>query len=341
MAGIRDVADRAGVSLSTVSIVMNGLAEERNISSKTQDKVLTAMRELNYIPNSNAKRLRSGAADVRTIALFWSFDFRRVMMPRFLAGLTEAIRKHDSNATVTVYPYTPGELCNQEELLMGRHFSSAIIANTDEADVDFLNKLDTPVRIILYNRNHPSFSSVNMDNARIGQIAAEHLFEQGYRAPRVIYGTRNYNGANEREQAFCDRMMEHGIVIGRKDFMETENSVDGGAECARQILQAGKDGLPDSVFCASDAIAIGLANVMARNGVRIPEDLGIIAIGNGEPQYSRCNNPSITVVNIPMEDMAAAAHEIFYDARFDPVFKRTTRSFEARLIRRTSTDRTE
>ena len=341
MAGIRDVADRAGVSLSTVSIVMNGMAEERSISSKTQDKVLTAMRELNYIPNSNAKRLRSGATDVSTIALFWSFDFRRVMMPRFLAGLTDAIRKYDSNTNVTVYPYTPGELCKQEDLLKGSQFMAAIIANADETDVDFLDKLDTPVRIILYNRNHTSFSSVNLDNTRIGQIAAEHLFEQGYRAPRVIYGTRSYNGANEREKAFCDWMTEHGIAIGRESFTETENSVDGGAECARQLLQAGKDGLPDSAFCASDAIAIGFANVMTQNGVRVPEDLGIIAIGNGEPQYSRCNNPSITVVNIPMEDMAAAAYEIFHDARFDPGFKRTTRSFEAKLIRRTSTDRTE
>ena len=83
MASIKDVAAKAQVSISTVSIIINGKSKERKISKETQEKVLNAMKELNYQPNLSAKKLRL-ADTKKTIALFWTTDFRGVMLARFL-----------------------------------------------------------------------------------------------------------------------------------------------------------------------------------------------------------------------------------------------------------------
>jgi len=342
MAGIKDVAFRAGVSPSTVSIVLNGNAEKRKISKEMQGKVLRAMEELQYIPNNYAKYLRHGEKPRYSIALFWSFDFRRVMMTRFLSGLQEGIDNSQADASIVVYPYAVEGLYKHRGVLMSGAVNAAVIANADNADIEFLEKEDFPVRAVLYNREHDKFNSVNMDNAKIGKIAAAHLYEKGYRKPAVVYGDRNFQGASLREQSFFDETASLGSTVDKGAFFEAENSAKGGAECAGRILEKcsgiGAE-MPDSFFCASDAIAIGLTNFLTGKGIRIPDDVGVIAIGNGEPQYSKYNNPSITVINIPMESMALAAYEMIYEQRYLQEFKPQSIFFETELLPRKSTDR--
>ena len=342
MAGIRDVADKAGVSPSTVSIVLNGNADKRKISKAMQNKVYAAMEELQYVPNNYAKFLRQGEKPRYNIALFWSFDFRRVMMTRFLSGLQEGINNSQADASIVVYPYSEGRLSDHKDVLTNGAVNAAVIANATTDDVEFLEREDLPSRIVLYNREHSKFSSVNMDNKEIGRIAAEHLYSKGYRRPSVVYGDRNFSGAILREQSFSDEIRKQGLEIDQSAFFRSDNSASGGAECAKAILKqyGGKlSDMPDSFFCASDAIAIGFTNVMTAEGIKVPDDVGVIAIGNGEPQYSRFNNPSITVINIPMEDMALAAYKMLYEHRFLQDFKCQREYFTTELVPGKSTDR--
>lgn len=342
MVGIRDVAERASVSPSTVSIVLNGNADKRKISKAMQNKVIKAMEELQYYPNNYAKYLRHGERPKYSIALFWSFDFRRVMMTRFLSGLQNGINESHADANIVVYPYTVGELKKHKDVLMNGSVNAAVIANADHSDIEFLEQEEVTARIVLYNREHHKFNSVNMDNVEIGRIAAEHLFSKGYRRPSVIYGDRNFAGAFLREQSFSDEVQKRGYKIPQSSLFEAENSARGGFECAARILE--KYGnhsteMPDSFFCASDAIAIGFTNSLSSRGIRVPEDIGVIAIGNGEPQYSRYNNPSITVINIPMEDMAHAAQKMLYEQRYLQDVKLKSEYFSTELIPGNSTNR--
>ena len=102
MSSIKDVAALAGVSLSTVSIVVNGKAKERKISEATQQRVLEAMQELSYIPNVSAKILRKGDTQKYVVALFWNFDFRGIMMHRFLFGLQKRIQEENADMSVEI-----------------------------------------------------------------------------------------------------------------------------------------------------------------------------------------------------------------------------------------------
>ena len=136
MASIKDVAKHANVSISTVSIIINGKSEERKISQETQKKVRQAMKELNYQPNFSAKKLRS-SQNKKTIALFWTTDFREVMLARFLSGLQTTINKMKLDYDIIIYPYENDHLCEEQTLTQISNYHGAIIANASQKDLDF------------------------------------------------------------------------------------------------------------------------------------------------------------------------------------------------------------
>lgn len=338
MANIKDVAELAGVSLSTASIVANGKSEERKISKKTQEKVLKAMSALNYIPNVSAKSLRRGESQNYIVALFWNFDYRSTMMHRFLFGVQKRIMEANVNISIVIHPYQTGSLRREEESFVNGEFHAAIIANADQDDLDYLGHNSFRVPIILYNRLLEGYCSVNVDDKKIGIMAAEHIYEQGYRHPAVIHGTQNFPGATKREEGFFQRLEELGIQLPENRIIYAGNSIKGGFECGKQILSKSNGDMADCYFCSSDFIALGLVNAWAEEGL-VPEQIGVIAVGNNDPQCSRYNAPSITVINMPIEEMAEQCCQFLIDRMYTFQEEPNVRFFHTELFERTSTKR--
>ena len=194
MATIKDIAEKANVSLSTVSLIINGKAGERKISRETEERVLKIMREMNYIPNISAKTMRSGATPEYILALFCSFDFRNTMMTRLLYGIQNMIDLNQDRIKVIIYPYQSGHLSKEHSHFSGAEFHAAIIANADAKDLNYLKNHQFVMPIILYNRLLENYPSVNVNDKEIGRIAALHLYEQGYRHPAIVTSTQNLSG---------------------------------------------------------------------------------------------------------------------------------------------------
>lgn len=338
MASIKDVATAAGVSLSTASIVINGKSEERKISKKTQKKVLDAMHSLNYIPNVSAKSLRRGDSQNYIVALFWNFDFRSTMMHRFLFGVQKKIIESHSNMSIVIHPYQTGNLKKEEQSFLSGEFHAAIIANADSNDLDYLNKSKFRVPIILYNRLLEGYCSVNVDDKNIGRLAADHLFSKGYRRPAVVHGTQNFPGAAKREEGFFERMKEHGLILPENRFIFAGNSIKGGYECGQMMLKAQNIDMADCYFCSSDFIALGLMNAWADKKL-IPNKIGIIAIGNNDPQYSKYHVPSLSVINMPIEEMAEQCCQFLIDRMYTLQTTPEIKFFKTELLCRTSTEK--
>ncbi len=383
MASIKDVAEMAGVSLSTASIVVNGKAEERKISEATQNKVMNAMRQLNYIPNVSAKILRRGEAQSYVVALFWNFDFRSIMMHRFLFGFQKKIAEENVNMSIIIHPYRTGELRKEAASFEGGEFHAAVIGNADANDLKFLKDSAFQVPIVLYNRLLEGYCSVNVDDEKIGQMAAEHLYAQGYRRPAVIHGTQNFPGATKREAAFLERMEKLGSILPKNKMIYAGNSLKGGYECAKILMEkiieetkreaaflermeklgsilpknkmiyAGnslKGGYEcakilmekiieepaDSYFCASDSIALGFLTAFAESG-KIPQQIGVLAIGNSDPQYSLYHSPSLSVINIPIEEMAEQCCSFLIERMYAPRLEAVSEYFETELFERETT----
>ena len=169
-------------------------------------------------------------------------------------------------------------------------------------------------------------------------MAAEHLYAQGYRRPAIIHGTQNFPGATGREQAFRNRMEELGCEIPEPRMILAGNSVRGGYECGEQIKAKQEEINADSFFCASDSIALGLLAALADTGL-VPEKAGVLAIGNSDPQYSKYHAPSVSVINIPIEEMAEECCDYLYRNMYSPSSEAKTRYFETKLYARETTER--
>lgn len=316
MATIKTVAALAGVSLSTVSIIANGRGDERKISPATQERVRAAMRELGYVPNMAARRLRDGARR-KLITLFWADDFREAMLARFLKGLHAAIESVDAEVDVSVTSYRSGCLSDVQALATSSPaFDGAIVANANESDLAFLRDYKSLAPIVLYNRELDGYASASVSDEEIGRVAADLVQEalENCHAPMsgelrdcdvragvvaCLSAPRVFSGMAVREETFLERVGSfgaRGVIVALP-----ENTARGGYEAARALDL----GNIRCVFAPSDTVAIGFLRGCAERGVRIPQDLGVVAVGNGLPEYARYSSPPLTCVDVPMEQMAA------------------------------------
>ncbi len=308
MATIREVAARAGVSLSTVSIIINGQEQERKISPATCKRVWEAVRELGYQPNIAARKLRqSDGGNTVTIALYWANDFRTTMLSRFLQGLQRQIVSRP-DVEVIIMTYLSGQLSKQRSLLEGRRFHAAIIGGVSEADMAFLEQEQLSVPLVIYNRESAYYPCVTVDERKMGRQAAEKLLSLGHKNICMLSTPHNSPYMRERDEGVQAAFAEAGYPIYADRVLETDSSPAGGAASARKAL----DGMiPCTAFyCSSDAIALGALRTLYDRGIKVPEQMSVISIGNGEPSFASYAVPALTNVYLPMESMAERCMEI-------------------------------
>lgn len=295
MATIKQIAEKAGVSLSTVSIVLRGNARERHISEATEQLVRQTAAELGYQPNLAARRLRDGERSPTFIALYLSDDFRTPMMLRFLTGLRYEMKRY-SDCELVIRLYEPGCLARDTGPEVMRLFHAAIICNATESDLQDLEASHPRIPVVLYNRSSPSFPSVEMDHAAIGQLMAQVFASHGRKTAVWLASEAPYAYQCKRRDAFLEEARSLGMeatVLTQPDGMYY------GDQAAQYLLETG---LPDCIAAASDQLAIGLLHRL--RGVDIPRELELISVGNGDRQLQQFTQPALSVIDLPMEDMA-------------------------------------
>lgn len=348
MATLKDVAARAGVSLSTVSIVAKGQGDARKISAATQSRVRDAMAELGYVPNAAARRLREGNPR-KTVALFWADDFREAMLARFLKGLHAAIDELKAEFDISVVIYKTGQLAQVSALKGAPVFNAAIIANANAADLAFLSGFHPLVPTVLYNRELLGYASVSVDDSEIGWQAAsavgrfieerkreDKMFAQVWDAPDgapiVAYLSAPYAfaGMEARERAFVEELELAGIRV--ECIAVSENSASSGYAAAEDLLDRGVR----IALAPSDAVAMGVLHACYERGIRVPERLGVIAVGNGLPEYAEHACPPLTCVEVPMEDMASQCLELLLQKVDNAKSEVEQRKVQSKLAARSS-----
>lgn len=330
MATLKDVAARAGVSLSTASIIANGRGDERKISPATQERVREAMRALGYAPNAAARRLRSGDRR-KTIALFWADDYREAMLARFLRGLHTAINRLDDAFDIEVHMYRPGSLAQVAALAGVPSFDALLVANAAPDDLLYLTDHRPLVPTVLYNRELDGYASVAVDDVEVGRAAARLIIERAEAVDRGVASAAVsdamagqaartdsaasrvlcvsvpalFEGMRVRERALRATLAEAGLQVELREARE--NSAAAGYELALEFLARRNARF---VFAPSDALALGMLRACAEQGVRVPGDFGIVAVGNGLTDYAAFSCPPLTCVEIPMEEMAASCFDL-------------------------------
>lgn len=332
MSTIKDIANYTNLSPSTVSIVLSGNGDARKISKFTQNKVLSAAQELGYQPNLQAKVLRTKKPSKPTITLFWASDIRVHMLSRFLNGLQDALFVNHYPFEIVIKPYHNDHLDDALTDEAQLQSSGIIICNPSENDMLFLDRLNSTVPIVLYNRYSQKYATVNMNDKTIGRIPAKIFLKHGKKRPAIIKSEATFNGMNIRTNVFSYEIYEAIDVL--PTIVTVEGSKRGGYEGAMQLCEM--ETLPDCVFCTSDSIAIGALKAFNKKGVRIPEDVEIISVGNGNLDQEEYSIPALSVIKLPMEEMAAACLEKLYNFITNYDYSATSQEFDIAYVPRES-----
>ncbi|MFD7654246.1 LacI family DNA-binding transcriptional regulator [Actinosynnema sp. NPDC059797] len=297
MATLKDVAALAGVSVKTVSNVVNGYAF---VKPENRRRVEEALLVTGYRPNLGARNLRRGRTGFLALVL------PELVVPYFaeLADLVlGAAHEHEWNVLIE---QTEGTREGERDTLasLGPHLVDAAIVSPEALETHDFGELDPGVPVVLLGEHHVDvpFDRVGIDNVAAAREAVAHLVSLGRTRVAAIGAHPRRGTAAQRLAGYRLALAEAGLPV-RDELVATALNYHrrDGAEAMARLLALPEP--PDAVFCFNDLLAVGAVRSAAERGVRVPDDLAVVGFDNTEEgAYSL---PSLTTI---APDKAAIAH---------------------------------
>ncbi|AZN39323.1 LacI family DNA-binding transcriptional regulator [Paenibacillus albus] len=323
---IFDVAKRSGLSVVTVSRVLNGAGTVRE---KNRQRVLDAMKELDYRPSAAARSLARGKTGIIGLVMTTLQDS---FFDAIVSELNEILAQHGYFLAVAV---TKGRLAEDEShyLIQEDRVDGLILLSPVEEDryLVELKRRNIPY-VLIDNQNAENDAySVTIDNIKGGYIAGQLLAQLGSRRVAHLSGSELFRSTKERRSGFLQALDEAGLApfeLASGDY-ETEF----GYQTARRWIEAKQ--LPDAVFAGDDTIAVGVTNALLEAGIRVPDEVAVV--GYDDQVIASRLRPFLTTVRQPADLIAAAAADMLLK-RIDGSMKRAASvRIEPELIVRQST----
>ncbi|HEY8460697.1 MAG TPA: LacI family DNA-binding transcriptional regulator [Blastocatellia bacterium] len=294
---MKDVAERAGVSLSTVSHVLN---KTRYTAPETESRVLQAVKELNFHVNAHARRLAMKQTDL--VGLIIS-EIANPFFPEIINGFQTAAWKEGFDTVLcnTEHDATRSRNAIRNMLQSGVRGVAVMSSALDREAVESLKS--SGIGVVFYNLGPAEklISNIQIDYLRGISQAVDHLIELGHRRIAVISGPRTNRTAAALQKAMVEEMEKRRL----RPFpiLESNFKVDGGASAVRVIME--QSSMPTAIFCGNDLIAMGAMSALEEAGVRTPEDVSVI--GFDDIFFASLARPPLTTVSVPRERLGELA----------------------------------
>jgi DNA-binding LacI/PurR family transcriptional regulator len=302
MSTIKDVAKRAGVSPTTVSIILNGKAEDRKISKQTYEKVMDAVKALDYHPNLSARRLRSNEGKKPSLAFFWPSDHRTNIMATFINYIQEELILHKYDCELVIQTYQDDHLEEKASIFSKNSYNAMIIGAASNRDVDFLNSMQSQSPIILINRTSDVHSTVRVDDQSVGREAARLIYAKGYRRAVLLASKAPYVATGVRTRAFLKFCKDIGIEIAPTSLIRCDNSIKGGIIGTSQYLKI--PDRPTMIYTETSELGKGALYELYRNNVKVPDDVEVLATSLMSPENTMYTIPPLSVIEIPQSEIS-------------------------------------
>ncbi len=330
---IKEVAEAAGVSISTVSKVMGG---HYSISEATAQRVQKVMRDLNYFPNASAQSFAKGATqNVIVLAnLSPNTAFQNPHMFEILSGMEESLRAKGYRLILRGVDETTAYEVAEE--IISRRSADALAIHVSVIThplAALLTRLQFP-HIVL---GAPSFESqvcwIDNNNVYSGSMGASFLVSAGYKRIAFVGGQYYDLGSSNRLQGVKQTLQDAGLPLENRYIWLGESTRFDGHRMTRQLME--EQELPDAIVCANNYIALGCVDAVKELGYRIPEDIGIIAFD--DYPFSSMIEPPLTVVDINVRDLGLQAGKFLTQIIRHPNMQVQTYATTSNLIIRNST----
>lgn len=304
---ISDVADRSGVSKSTVSHVIN---RTRFVEEDTKKRVLEVIEELGYRPSNVARSMVSKRT--KTAGLLIS-DVGNPFYSEVILGVEEAARAQGYNIF----------LCNTSyDIQRGMEFIQSLIDKMVDGVMLMSSSLSIELVDELYNHHIPAVvldweseivgrkaASVSIRFSKGIRQAVDYLYDLGHRRFAHISGPLDLWTARKRKEDFLYALEDHGIPASDVLIIEGNLRIDGGRDAMKTIMN--KDRRPTAVFAANDLTALGLIWASRDYGIQVPEDLSIIGLDDIE--LASQVNPPLTSVTLPRFEIGCLAMNLLLE----------------------------
>ncbi len=309
---IREVAKRAGVSLGTVSNVLN---RPEIVAKETRERVSSAIEEIGFVRNGSARQLRAGTSQHIGLVVL------DVTNPFF----TEVARGVEDLANQAGYVVI---LCNSDDSVeKEKHYlhvleeqrTQGVLITPVQSDASYLQQFrQRGIAVVLLDRTSRSkdLCSVAVDDVLGGELAAAHLLEKGHRRIGFVHGSLSIRQIADRRRGVIQAVKTAGLDPDRAiiDITTHAQSAKEGEECMEKLLNASIR--PTAVFCANDLLALGLMRGLIKRGLAIPGDMALV--GYDDVEFASILATPLTSIRQPKYELGRAAAELLIDEAHNP-----------------------
>jgi LacI family transcriptional regulator len=294
-----DVARRAGVSIGTVSHLVNNT---RPVAPETRERVLEAIRDLGYYKNAIGRRLARGRSD--SFGLIIS-DIENPFFGELISSFESSSQERGFDVLLCMTAYEPERARKAVERMIENKVQGVAVMTSqlETALVDALVERDIPVVRLDAGPVGRARSNVRVDYSTGAMEAVAHLQELGHRRIGFITGPLTRASAIRYRDAVVNAIERIGLPPAQ--LVEGNNNTDGG-EAGVKLLMA-RGGFPTAILCGNDLAALGAIRELAEAGLKVPGDASVI--GADDIAFARYGTPSLTTVRLPRDVLGRLAYE--------------------------------
>jgi len=332
--GIREVARKAGVSAATVSRTFNRV---RSVNPDIAARVWSAIDEVGYVPNTQARALVSGRS--RILGLIVS-DITNPFFPELIQGFEQVAVRSGFEVLLGSTNYDPARMASTVRRMIEREVEGVAVM-TSEMESSLIGQLRDrrmPLAFVDVGPSAPHISNICV-NYQVGvRQAVQHLRRLGHHRLAFISGPLTLKSARLRRDAFLRCFTEAQLDTDRPVILEGDHTLDGGFIAVQELLST--PDRPTAVMCSNDLTAIGVLRGIDAEGLRTPRDMSVI--GFDDIYMAQFMLPSLTTVRLSRLDLAHQAFEaLIADIERSAASEGATYWLDTRLIVRGSTSRVE
>lgn len=328
MATMKDVAEKSGVSVATVSHVINNT---RFVSQQIVERVNIAIKELNYVPSVVARSLKSN--QTKTIGMLIPNN-SNPFFADLIRGIEDTCYLQDYSVILCNTDDNRNKQVKYLEVLIGKQVDGLIVvaSGVEEDLIDLLSRQSLPISIVDREITGLEADRFKADNQLGGYLATQHLIDLGHKKIACISGPLDLSASSERVAGYNRALRESDLESNPNWLQQGNFKSKGGYEAMQQILS--QKNRPTAIFACNDLMAFGSLCAAHEKNLSIPEDLSIV--GYDDILLASYSCPPLTTIMQPAHELGVMAAQALIDrVRNDQLPKQNT-ILEPRLIIRKS-----
>lgn len=304
---IKDIAKMAGVSISSVSRVLN--SKTNGISESTRQRVLEVIKQNNYRPNAIARSMIT--KNTKTIGLIIP-DIRNPFFSDLARGIEDVASESKYSVLLCNTDSTLGKIIDYLWLLKEKNVDGMIFACSDptlnQEVHTFVKQNNIPVVIVDRGLEDQMYSGVFINNEKSSYMATKHLLDLSHTRIGCIIGSRSIKNSNERLEGYFKAHKELGVPVDKSLIKAGNYVMEGGYQAAKELLK-NKD--VTALFAFNDLMAFGVYQATEELGLKIPDDISVVGFDN--LKYNLLLHPKLTTIEQPIYEIGEVATKLLLE----------------------------